>query len=288
MRTTLVVALSALSSLVHADPPTQFVGQVADAKHVPVEGVTVQVGSLLTHTNANGVYRVVLPHGGTYTVTFEYGGVHASRELTVGEGQLAVADAALGLDLGEVIHVEDRFVKPVGPKPVANPGILPRYSDAAITSDTWARAWILLDIDERGAVKRVKWLKRPGHDLDQIAVEPALATKFEPARDEHESATRSKLVHLIEWPSYWWLTTAEGVTTHRSYARNASVDSPINSDTGFAPRDPAASVPCYGSGPLNLDQAHAVYRDCTPPPNPRKFEKDPWIVASQAPVHASR
>jgi hypothetical protein len=277
MRIYFVVAMSLLTSTVHANPPTQLVGQVVDAKHVPVDGATVRAGSQVTHTNVNGLYRIQLGSG-EVPFTVEYGGAHASRTLIIADAQTTVADVTLAIDIGEVIHVEDRLVAPVGPKPLADPGILPRYSDEAIVSDTWARAWILLDIDERGSVTRVKWLKRPGHDLDKIAIEAAIATKFEPARDQHDRPKHSLLVHLIEWPSYWWLVTSEGMANHRSYARNQSVDSPINGSTGLAPRDPAASLPCYGSGPLNLDRAHPVYKDCTPPPDPRKFDKEPWIV----------
>ena len=47
----------------------------------------------------------------------------------------------------------------VPPRPVKNyQRIAPAYSDYAIEHDTWARAWLLLDISERGDVTRVKLL----------------------------------------------------------------------------------------------------------------------------------
>jgi hypothetical protein len=105
-----------------------------------------------------------------------------------------------------------------------------------------------------------------------------MATKFTPALDEHGLPKRSFLVHLIEWPSYWWLLSSEGTTTHNTEARNAPADSPMNT-TGMAPRNPADSLPCRGGGrPLNLDRIHPVYKDCTPPPDPRAFASAPWIT----------
>src|SRR5207344_2122260 len=127
-----------------ASPPTQLVGQVADAKHVPIEGVTVQAGTQITHTNANGVYRLAVTPG-NYAISFDYGNLHVAGSASVADGQTAIADAKLDVDLGEVIHVHDKVVTPVGPKPVKDDGILPPYSAAAITSDAWSRAWLLLD-----------------------------------------------------------------------------------------------------------------------------------------------
>jgi hypothetical protein len=265
-----VVALSLLSAAASADPPTQLVGQVTDAKHVPVEGVTVRFGAQEAHTNAHGVYRLPLVGAGTYPMTFEYGVVKTARTVTIAEGQTEVADAALGLDLGEIIHVQPRTVTPVAPHQVGDPGMLPRYSDAAASSDTWARAWLLLDVSETGKVTRVKWLQHPGHDLDQIAVDTALATQFTPARDEHDMPKRSLLVHKVEWPSYWWLVAVnEGVTTHMPHA------------VGPYARQPEDGVPCAGSGPLHMGSVHPVYRDCSAAPDPQKFDSEPWIIAQK-------
>src|SRR5688572_12874788 len=55
--------------------------------------------------------------------------------------------------------------------PKRDPRIAPTYSDAAIEHDAWTRAWMLLDIDDRGVVQRMKFLKRPGYDLEKIAID---------------------------------------------------------------------------------------------------------------------
>lgn len=142
------------------------------------------------------------------------------------------------------------------PQPKKDPRIAPKYSDAAIEHDAWTRAWMVLDIDDRGIVQRIQWLKRPGYDLEQIALDRAFGTRFEPARDGLGRAQPARLVYPIEWPSYWWLVK----------------------HTGFATRIPvsAGGVPCKGEGPLDLDRAHPVYRDCSVPDLSR-MPLEPWI-----------
>ena len=142
-------------------------------------------------------------------------------------------------------------------KPKKDPRIAPKYSDEAIDRDAWTRAWMLLDIDDHGVVQRMKWLKRPGYDLERIALERVFSTQFEPARDGLGRAQSSMLVFPIEWPSYWWLVTHYGVTTRI----------PVS----------AGGVPCRDSGePLNLDRAHPVYRDCSMP-DLSKIPTEAWI-----------
>jgi hypothetical protein len=144
---------------------------------------------------------------------------------------------------------------PKGIKHHAN--IAPPYSDYAIENDVWTRAWLVLDIDERGVVTRVKFAKRPGADLDQIAVERALSMRFSPAEDAIGRPMRTQILWPIEWPSYWWLVTTEGLAT----------------------RIPTSifGVPCAGSGPLNLGSAHPVYRDCSVP-DFSKLATERWLT----------
>ncbi len=141
-------------------------------------------------------------------------------------------------------------------EPKRDPRIAPKYSDAAIEHDAWTRAWFLLDIDERGVVRRLKFLRRPGYDLEKIALDRIFGTRFEPAHDGSGKAVSSMLVFPIEWPSYWWLVTHYGVVTRI----------PVS----------AGGVPCRGDGPLNLDRAHPVYRDCSVP-DLSKVPTEPWI-----------
>jgi hypothetical protein len=157
---------------------------------------------------------------------------------------------------GETIIIREHGPGYKLPEPKKDPMIAPKYSDAAIERDAWTRAWMVLDIDERGVVRRMKFLNRPGYDLEQIAIDRAFATHFEPAHDGRGRAQSAMLVYPIEWPSYWWLITHTGLATR------------IPSFVG--------GVPCRGTGPLNLDRAHPVYRDCTGP-DLTKLTVEPWI-----------
>jgi len=157
---------------------------------------------------------------------------------------------------GEVINIRDHAPGYKPAAPLKDPRIAPKYSGAAIEHDAWTRAWLLLDVDERGVVQRVKWLNRPGYDLEKIALDRVFATRFEPARTASGRAESSHLVYPIEWPSYWWIVAHEGIVTR------------IPGSVG--------GVPCRGDGPLNLDRAHPVYRDCSPP-NLSKIRSEPWI-----------
>ena len=131
----------------------------------------------------------------------------------------------------------------------------PKYSDEAVLSDTWSVAWMLLDIDDTGAVTRVKFLKYPGHDLEKIAVDTAMKLEFEPAKDDKGKAVQSYVVFPIEWPSYWWLVMRTGLATGIP-------------DTSH--------IPCAGSGPLNMGSVHPAYRDCAPP-DWKKANSEPWL-----------
>lgn len=264
MRILPLVVILAVGSPAFADPPTEIVGRVVDNTKVhPVVGATITLGHLTTTTGDDGRYRLNAP-AGTYSVDVAYGLVHDWTAVTLQAGKSTTVDATLDIDLGEVIDVYSKMVNPVEAKQVGDPDILPPYSDDAFFTNAWARAWLLLDIDATGKVTRVKWLKRPGHDLDQIAIDQVFATKFTPARDQHDVPTRSLRVHLVEWPSYDWIIETTGVLTHRP------------EKVGITPVDPAIYVPCEGSGPW----MHGIYRDCTPPPDPRKFVKAPWIDAA--------
>lgn len=144
----------------------------------------------------------------------------------------------------EGVNLDDIFLR-----------IAPPYSDKAILEDAWSVAWMLLDIDERGKVSRVKFLKYPGYDLEKIAVDTALKLEFEPAIGLDGKPLRSYIAWPIEWPSYWWLVNK----------------------TGLASGIPNTSrVPCRGSGPLNLSAHHPTYRDCTPP-NWAMANTEPWL-----------
>jgi hypothetical protein len=163
----------------------------------------------------------------------------------------------------EVITVHDRPGRPppVLPKPknfVATKA--PPYSDRAAMSDAWARAWMLLDVTETGQVARVKFLNKPGYDLEAIAIRESFKLKFDPARDRSGKPIETWLVWKIEWPGFWWLVdVAEGLT------------STMPSESAMA------HVPCAGSGPWHMGSVHPIYRDCSKP-DMKKVDSAPWIL----------
>jgi hypothetical protein len=159
---------------------------------------------------------------------------------------------------GETIIVHGTVPPKVMPKAKKRYGrIAPAYSDYAIEHDKWAKAWLLLDIDEHGVVTRLKLLKAPGYDLDQIAIDRGFSMRFDPAEDVNGNAMRSQLITPIEWPAYWWLIAREGLATKiPEYIER---------------------VPCFGSGPMKMGSIHPAYRDCSPPPALSDLDKFVWI-----------
>jgi hypothetical protein len=172
---------------------------------------------------------------------------------------------------GEVIEIHDPPRPTVMPKPLADPAILPPYSDKAILGDVWTRAWLLLDVDDTGGVARVKFLKRPGADLDRIAIDHAFKLRFAPARDRWSHAARAYVVWKIEWPSYGWMIDRVGTAT-----RMPKYDQLSRFERGAVNPN---NVPCRGSGPLNLGSVHPVYRDCSVPDLAHVDAREPWTSA---------
>lgn len=159
---------------------------------------------------------------------------------------------------GETIVIHGTAPPARAPAPKKNyHRMAPPYSDAAIESDAWAKAWVLLDIDAKGTVTRVKLLKKPGYDLERIAIEHALGLRFEPAEDARGRPMATQLVWSMEWPSYWWLV---------------DMDEPPNRVP-----DSARWVPCRGSGPMHMGSLHPTYRDCSLP-DLSKIGELPWIA----------
>jgi hypothetical protein len=254
MRAMVILAVLLVPSHVLAESSTQLVGQVTEAvTHRPLEGVVVTataVGSQpqRTTTSTNGLYRFVLPDGGSYTMTFAFAENRFERIVPVDRGKIVTYDAPLKI-AGEVIEVEDFKLPAVAAVPLRDPDrrLLPKYSDQAIEHDAWTKAWLLLDVDERGFVTRAKFLNRPGYDLEPIALEQVFATRFTPALDASGHPARSLLGWAIEWPSYWWVIALEGTAIK-------------------VPRSSLRHTPCRGSGgPWHMDSIHPTYRDCSRP-----------------------
>jgi hypothetical protein len=190
---------------------------------VEVETTTDRAGRYVANVSGAGLYRVI----------FVFDRSRSSGSVVVEAGRTALLDGEVSTRSGEIIYVRDLPPPPVAPRPPKR--VRPRYSDKAIVSDVWTRAWLLLDVDARGNVSRAKFLHRPGSDLDDIALETAFKTHFDPARDAAGNPIRARTIWGLEWPSYWWSISGGSWTR------------------------------CRGTGPLNLDAIHPVYRDCTLP-----------------------
>jgi Carboxypeptidase regulatory-like domain len=260
------LVIAVLAATAHADDRVSLSGRVVDTttEHA-VEGALVYVGGAgferAVTTDRNGRYSVEVPPG-TYHVIFAHGSSRSTAEVVIGAAS-AHLDAKVDAEAGEVIVVEDRTApaKAKNHKPLK----APPYSDEAVLTDAWTRAWLLLDVDERGHVVRLKFLKHPGYDLEAIARGEAFKLEFEPARDASGKPIRTWVVWDIEWPSAWWLSTFVGT--------RASMP-PI---VGFPPRRLDSHVPCYGSGPLHLGSVHPVYKDCSKPDLTRAAV-EPWVT----------
>jgi hypothetical protein len=153
---------------------------------------------------------------------------------------------------GEIVEIHEAIPPAVMPKPRANPLAIPTYNDEAIEHNTWTRAWLLLDVDEAGKVQRLKLLKSPGFDLDEIAVRTGFKLRFDPALDRAQRPTSALVVWILEWPAYYWLLEQKDQLVSRVPEK-------------------AAIVPCRGTGPT-----HSIYRDCSRP-DLTKAMSQPWF-----------
>jgi hypothetical protein len=252
-------------------PPSLLSGRVLDATHGgPVEGALVMIagsqGLVKTVTTDVAGRYGALVRPGTYHLVFVHGDSRTSGRVDVVPGRPARLDGRVDSVSGEVIRVQGRVKAATPPKPtnfVATKA--PPYSDHAILSDAWTKAWLLLDLDEQGRLRRFKFLRRPGYDLEQIAIGEVKKLRFEPALDGDGKPMPSLVVWPIEWPSAWWLSTFLGTR------------SAMPKMVGFPPRRQDDYVPCAGSGPWLMDSVHKTYKDCSRP-DLSKAAAEPWIL----------
>ena len=196
-------------------------------------------------TDGNGRYRIKLPSTASYLV-FVYGDARIST--TAATSRVVNDQEAIEMDDG---------VMPIQLPRLRYEARLPPYSDAAINTNQWLRAWLLLDVDESGAVKRVKLVDAPGFDLDATAVRAAFDLDFEPARDPTNRPARTQLLWSIDWPAYSWL---------------------VDHGDGSIARmpDAASELPCK-SAHTSQDLA----RSCAPPTIANALSA-PWITRRAA------
>lgn len=295
--------------------PTIVTGRVTDVLGRPVRNSRVYVlprrgAPYRTRTNADGRYSVQVTTLGTHGVVIAIGKAHTFRSVLVKPGATNTLDIDVELDSegGEVIKIEDkkRPLPAVKPKPLGDPRASLPYSDEAVERDAWARAWLLLDVDETGAVSRLKMLKRPGFALERICIQKAFELRFSPALDGTGRPMKTYVLWTMEWPSWGWLVQGNGTAVHRpndadelhGYAQNVRQgvegsdlvqgveqkiggpwSRPLPSGTAFP--HSLSRVPCLGSGPLNLDLRNRAYRDCSQP-DMSKADALPWITRDTA------
>ena len=182
----------------------ELTGRAVDAggkplRHVEVHVVSKSGGEQIVKTDNDGNYKVVLKGAPTETSMIFVRG-HRGAHLC------GVAAESTEIDGGEAIEIHETSAPAVAAKPVDGVIRILAYSDAAIRDDEWVRAWMTLDLDDAGRVRHLKWIRRPGHGLDEIAVREAFEVRFEPARDRTKRAVPSQLVWMFEWPSHSWLS----------------------------------------------------------------------------------
>ena len=276
----LVILLGVLDGSAAAD--SLLVGKVTDLLGRPVANVRVHVVSKGDHqivtTNAAGAYQVVVDGNQTLSVVVGAGEFHTFRGGTIKDGTTMRLDFEVEQADGEIIRIVDAKPPTVPPRlPADAARLTPPYSTEAMERNAWAKAWLLLDIDATGKVLRVKLVKRPGFGLDDIAVKEAMKLKFQPALDENAKPMRSAMYWAMEWPAHGWLTMHQGTAT-RMPTESYALDPFAGNFGELKPTGTItlSSVPCAGSGPLNLDYADPVYRDCSRP-NVTKVPHLPWL-----------
>jgi hypothetical protein len=230
--------LIASATTAHADAlltdAGELSGRVVDAQGAPVAGASVHVVSATSPaqvlvTNADGRFG---PKASTGTAL-----VYVDGDLTITGGTATSRTQ----QRREVIDIYEVIPPAIAAEPLSDT-LLIDYTADAIEHDVWARAWLLLDVDGNGTVRRVKLLDRPGYGLDAIAIREAFKLQFKPARDAADRSISSLVIWYFEWPSYSWLKGD----------RDRSVP------------------PCPGGGPSR------VYRDCGTPTLANVLKK-PWL-----------
>jgi hypothetical protein len=280
---------------------------VTDVLGRPVPDVRVYVlpkrgDPIRVRTDKDGRYRAEVTTAGTYGIVVAIGKAHTYRTVLVKKGSTTTLDIDAELDVkgGEVIRIEDQ--KRPEPKVKAQAKhdaqqTLP-YTDEAVARDAWARAWLLLDVDESGRVTRLKLLKKPGFGLEKICLDEAFKLRFEPALDDKSRPMKTYMLWTMEWPSWGWLVRGNGTALRRppdqremhSYTQNirtgvegvqdgVKIGGPWSRPLPVASPFPHAlsRVPCWGGGPLNLDLQNRAYRDCSKP-DMSLAQTLPWIT----------
>jgi hypothetical protein len=189
-----IVLIAGIAGAAFADGVVM--GRVTDLQNKPIAGARVHalIGTTqaTTDTDKDGRYQISLAFTGEQelVVVVGTGTKHTYRHGKIQPDSTTTLDVELDTADGEIIRVIDS--KP--PTVPAKPRVTLPSSAAAVT------AWLVLDIDEKGNVVRVKLVKRPGTELDEIAVREAMKLKFDAALDDAGKPMRSQELWAMEWP----------------------------------------------------------------------------------------
>jgi hypothetical protein len=274
MRAILVAILISVPLPVLADGTLS--GRVVDLNNQPVADATVVVAAddgaeQSVTTGADGRYELLVHGNGSFAVVVAFGGARQAGRVAITDGGRTTFDGQLDI-AAEVIEVHGQPRGVLMPKLKQDDLKIPEYSEKAILGDHWTRAWLLLDVDEQGDVVRVKFLRRPLYDLDEIAVKHALGLHFRPAIDREGKAHHMLIVWTIEWPSYRWLQQKNGVTTRMptflDHPQDMGVRGIVNT---------ATFPPCRDKSGPNLESSYPTVRDCSKPDLSKADAAEPWI-----------
>lgn len=181
----------------------------------------------------------------------------------------------------ERIHVDQKIVPIQMTKLLSDPGRIPPYSDEAKMGNVWVRAWVWLDVDDTGKVQRVKFINRPGHDLDQIAIDWAMSREFFPAVNQWGHAVHSIVFLPIEWPSYYWLMSVKHSARRLPGPADLTGYAVEGDGGGYAGYPAMKSMsklpPCTQEAGWVFDSVRPhVTRDCSKPDLSHASAAEPW------------
>jgi TonB family protein len=231
----LLVSLPALAETVEG-----VITDVATKKPLPNVEVTVGGGRALT--DADGRFRISGVPSGPATLSFRgpKGGVF-DQAMDVPKDTTVKVTVAFDDSPGESITIKERIgpSKRREPEPVERyDRLTPPYSDELIQSNDWASVWLLLHVNEIGAVTKVDVVKSPPkYKLDELAVKRVKTFRFKPGTNDAGETVPYEVLYKLEYRPYWSLILG-------------------------GPTD----APCAGTAPMNLDSYMPGYRDCDPPP----------------------
>jgi hypothetical protein len=269
-----MVLIMAVSPAVLADG--KLSGRVTDLDDMPVKDAHVVLTGptgVVTQatTDATGSYAVTVDAAGAYALVIDAGGAQRHLKIDIPADVEATLDSKLEIG-GEVIEVQGNREPLRYARVVSDPLAIPPYSDAAVLGDVWVRAWLMLDVDEHGVVNRARFLKRPGHDLDDIAVKHVFGVRFDPARDPEGRPARSYVVVPLEWPAKSWLQMHSAGSRRRD-----SLPAAIQRDSRGMVFD--IYPPCAGTrSSIRGESSMTVMRDCSTPNLAKIDASEPWYA----------